>query len=816
MSIELSFNYFKWHKTSILKSLLVGYNGIVTLIMMTATLIPLQQKMARQIYFLPVPCVSHVFGDQNMTRGQNMMKVKCYILSASVLFVLLTGCNRQENRVLDCKKDFSQECEWELSSVEVRTNPIVRASLAGDGCRQGNDKACEVLSSIFADNRRLRSNSYVLTSVPLDENGFALQVGEFFSTLPGLRCSEFSPGWRACQDFLHTFGETFSYFIQAGEDQAVSQDLNVQDKLADKRVWTRISATDAENNGQGWYGTSRMINCSMQEGQPWHCQTIDPATSHSKSDTSFAKVFLPAGTHQDGGANADNPYLLDGVFTLSQALCEQKADCVALMESLLTQELGQSAIETYHPKMTYFSDQSLLLQPKDKIANLSSKTSTSLPVVIEQTQDRDAAFAEFLPVTNSKNIVAGADIADPLLPIDTLVAGFCHNQVFCQDALNTLLMGEEVEFFNSGQQKGLVTTAPKIIMSNQLAPTNSQVKLQQAENHGELLGYQEQAKQQEKLAAFQIGQHLGQQGAEFSQKKGEQLQAIIEQSRQKNAMVTAGEKNRLLKEGLYSGAQSAQLSLKKKDAYQGAVQTGEMDEAQHLSQIKLDKFQRGIVEGTTAAKIIQNKLSYFQRGLVSGEAAGRLEKEKRMAFIVGEKNGFAKEQAILTEQNKKISPSSAPSHSNFVANTAVTYPVNSQTSQEITAPLSQKDRPNQNTVSTFIPLLQVLDDVPSASKTQCINGNLRACYQLAELYARGGEGVKKNTILADNIVEQLCKVSASGNQEGQFYCAKAQLNKLAAPATIKPQGNSPQQMIKDSCQNGFKEACQFLKEQTAN
>lgn len=754
-----------------------------------------------------------------MTRGQNMMKVKCYILSASMLFLLLAGCDRQENRVLDCKKNFSQECEWELLSAQVRTNPIVRASLAGEGCRQGNDKACEVLSSIFADNRRLRSDSYMFTSVPLDENSFALQVGEFFSTLPGLRCSESSLGWRACQDFLHTFGETFSYFIQAGEDQTASQGLNIQDRFADKPVWVKISATNAENNGQGWYGTSRMINCSMQEGQPWRCQTIGPATSHSENDASFATVFLPtdldaASTHQGGSANTDNPALLNGASTLSQALCEQQADCVALVESLLTQGLDQTAIETYHPAMTYFSDRTFLLQPKDKIANLSSKTSTNLPVTVEQTQDSDTSSAEFLPVTNPKNIVAGSDIASPPLPIDTLAAGFCRNQGFCQGALNSLLMGEEAEFFNE-QQKEFTTTDPNLTISNQLIPTNSQVKLQ-AENQGELLSSQEQAKQQKKLAAFQVGQRLGQQEAEFSQERGEQLEAIIEQSRQKNAVVTAGEKNRLLKEGLYSGAQSAQVSLKKEDAYQGAVRTGAIDEAKHLSQIKLDKFQRGIVEGVTAAKIIQNKLSYFQRGLASGEAEGHLEKEKQMAFVAGEKNGFAKEQAILAEQNKKINPSSAPSHSNFIADTAVTNPVNSQVSQAIVAPLSQKDGPNQNTVGAFIPLLQVLDDVPSASKTQCINGNLRACYQLAELYARGGEGVKKNMILADNIVEQLCKVSASGNQEGQFYCAKAQLNKLAIPATIKPQGNSPQQMIKDSCQHGFKEACQFLKEQTAN
>ena len=152
------------------------------------------------------------------------------------------------------------------------------------------------------------------------------------------------------------------------------------------------------------------------------------------------------------------------------------------------------------------------------------------------------------------------------------------------------------------------------------------------------------------------------------------------------------------------------------------------------------------------------------------------------------------------------------------------YPANSnsQASQEISVnkkvvPRSPKDWSNQDTASAFMPLLQVLDDVPSASKTQCGNGNLRACYQLAELYARGGEGIRKNTILADNIVEQLCKVSTSGNQEGQFYCAKAQLNKLAIPAVVSPQGKLPLQMMKDSCQSGFKEACQFLREQeTAN
>lgn len=743
-----------------------------------------------------------------------MMKVKCY-LSASVLFLLLVACDRQENRVLDCKKDFSQECEWELSSMQVRTNPIVQASLAGDGCRQGNDKACEVLSLIFADNRRMRSDSYMLTPVPLDEDGFALQVGEFFSTLPGFRCSEFSSGRRACQDFLHTFGKTFSYFIQADENQAPLQDSNVkqEDHFASKRVWMKISATNAENNGQGWHGTSRTINCSRQEGQPWRCQTIVPVNSPSESDDSFATVFLPADTPQDGSAGSDNPDLLDdGVFALSQALCEYQANCVALMESLLTQGLSQAAIETYDPKMMYFSDQSSFLQPKDKTAGLSSEIITSPPVDTKQAQDRDISSTDFFPVANFETITAKTDITNPLLPIGTLVAGFCHSQDFCQDTLSSLLMGEEAEIFNSGQQKELITNDSKITTPNQSTPTNSQVKSQQAESQGEFLGSQE--KQQEKLVAFQIGQRLGQQEAEFDQEKGNQLRALIEQSRQKNAVIAAGEKNRLLKEGLYSGAQSAQLNLEKKDVYQGAVQNGEIGETKRLSQIKLDKFQRGIVEGITAAKIVQNKLSYFQRGLVSGEAVERLEQEKRKAFIAGEKNGLAKEQAILMEQNKKISP--APSPSSFVTDTAVTYPANSPTSKEIVVPFSQEDQSNQNTVSDFIPSLQVLDDVPSASKSECIKGNLRACYQLAELYARGGEGVKKNTILAEDIVEQLCKISASGNQEGQFYCAKAQLNKLAIPIAIKPQEHSPQQMIKDSCQNGFKEACRFLEDQTAN
>lgn len=742
-----------------------------------------------------------------------MMKVKCYILSVSMLFAMLAGCDRQEDRVLDCKKSFSQECEWELSSVQARANPIVQASLAGEGCRQGNDKACEVLSSIFADNRRLRSDSYVLTPVPLDENSFALQVGEFFSTLPGLKCSESSPGWHACQDFLHAFGETFSYFTQAGE-QSVLQGLSVQDQFADRRAWTKTSAANAENSGQGWYGTSRIINCSTQQGQSWRCQTIDPVISHSKSD---------AGAYQDNGANADNPTLFSGVFALSQVLCEQKSDCVALTQSLLTQGLDQPTIEAYRPKKTYFSDQSSLFQTKGNVTNLSSTTSTSLPVMIEQRQDYNTSSAKFpsASVTDPESIRAKIHVANPLiLPMDTLVAGFCRNQNFCQDALDSLLMGEEAELFNSEQQKELETaTKPKVTTSNQSTPTNSQVDVQ-AESP-KFLSFQEQVGQQEKLTAFQIAQRLGQQEAELDQEKGEQLRAIIEQSRQKNAVITAGEKNRLLKEGLYSGAQSAQLSLEKKIAYQDSVQAGGMDEAKYLGEIKLAKFQKGIVEGATAAQIVQNKLSYFQRGLVSGKAAGRLEREKQMAFVAGERDGFVKEQAILAEENKKINPSSAPSQHSSAVNAAV-YPANSQASQEISVnkkvvPRSPKDWSNQDTASAFMPLLQVLDDVPSASKTQCGNGNLRACYQLAELYARGGEGIRKNTILADNIVEQLCKVSTSGNQEGQFYCAKAQLNKLAIPAVVSPQGKLPLQMMKDSCQSGFKEACQFLREQeTAN
>ncbi|RBZ02180.1 hypothetical protein DM082_28965, partial [Klebsiella pneumoniae] len=134
-------------------------------------------------------------------------------------------------------------------------------------------------------------------------------------------------------------------------------------------------------------------------------------------------------------------------------------------------------------------------------------------------------------------------------------------------------MGEEVELFNSERQKELETaTKPKVTTSNQSTPTESP----------KFLSFQEQVGQQEKLTAFQIAQRLGQQEAELDQEKGEQLRAIIEQSRQKNAVITAGEKNRLLKEGLYSGAQSAQLSLEKKIAYQDSVQAGGMDEAKYL------------------------------------------------------------------------------------------------------------------------------------------------------------------------------------------------------------------------------------------
>lgn len=73
------------------------------------------------------------------------MKANGLIWSSTALCLLLLSCSGKENNTVDCQKNFTVSCERELNSMTVQSNPILKASLAGAGCAQGNAYACALL-----------------------------------------------------------------------------------------------------------------------------------------------------------------------------------------------------------------------------------------------------------------------------------------------------------------------------------------------------------------------------------------------------------------------------------------------------------------------------------------------------------------------------------------------------------------------------------------------------------------------------------------------------------------------------------------------
>ncbi|MFH4354078.1 MAG: hypothetical protein WDW21_00820 [Neisseriaceae bacterium] len=157
-----------------------------------------------------------------------IMRAGMYALSNVIIFSLLVSCSAREEKVIDCQKNFTHECERELDTYQMSVHPVLRSDFSALGCQQGNAIACSALRPLVNENslediKRRRGVSFLGFT---DSVGFSMQILDVHTPGETSFCDMQSRGYRACLDFVQTL-KGASYWIEKalGASEQSSQNM---------------------------------------------------------------------------------------------------------------------------------------------------------------------------------------------------------------------------------------------------------------------------------------------------------------------------------------------------------------------------------------------------------------------------------------------------------------------------------------------------------------------------------------------------------------------------------------------------------------